>query len=298
MSDSINSVFILDSKWNVYNLRVLNEILDELSVNFQKSIDEFYSDSYRHITYRPDYKPDDDELSEIENFNISSNIIDAIKNPASAQDFDVNEIQNIDIRCIFLGKILSKTQTIIIFKRFYKNFIITRERKNFVDLILGDRNTYRHFDNTILSIPSDADAVYDGSKLIFKSFKITNEMLGLSQYYREASDGNINHFITSNQNCMKFENYESKYITTKIRKLIAIIIDDEIMNKYSVQEILDCANKQGITIETVDCKGVKKIKVDLAQKDSTLVCFNFLAQNTFKTTFSQELQVTNSRRKL
>ena len=83
---------------------------------------------------------------------------------------------------------MSKTQTIIIFKRFYKNFIITRERKNFVDLILGDRNTYRHFDNTILSIPSDADAVYDGSKLIFKSFKITNEMLGLSQYYREASD--------------------------------------------------------------------------------------------------------------
>ena len=37
MSDSINSVFILDSKWNVYNLRVLNEILDELSVNFQIS---------------------------------------------------------------------------------------------------------------------------------------------------------------------------------------------------------------------------------------------------------------------
>ena len=94
MSDSINSVFILDSKWNVYNLRVLNEILDELSVNFQKSIDEFNSDSYRHITYRPDYKPDNDELSEIENFNISSNIIDAIKNPASAQDFDVNDIQN------------------------------------------------------------------------------------------------------------------------------------------------------------------------------------------------------------
>ena len=73
---------------------------------------------------------------------------------------------------------------------------------------------------------------------------------------------------------------------------------EEVRDKYSVQEILDSANKQGITIETVDCKGVKKIKVDLAQKDSTLVCFNFLAQNTFKTTFSQELQVTNSRRKL
>lgn len=215
------------------------------------------------------------------------------------QEFSIENMEEFDIRCLFIGKFeknnnLEKIK--IEFKRICKSYLLTKERESFWDLFSGDGNTYRKFESSIFSIPKDAQAFYDNGDLIFKSYKITNEMLDLSEYYRIATDETINEFFENNNDkIMMLNNNHKIQFNTRIRRLFATILDEEILQKNKIEDIEQCAISQKISLQiSTD----KKIILDPNNKKQLENTLNFLAQNTFVTTFSLEPQITNSRRKL
>lgn len=298
MSGTSITPFVLNKKGEIKRLSISSDILDELSCNFDNE-KRIFLDETIPIDYQPNYKPDEDELQVIHKYSLPKSITDAIKNPINVQEFSIENMEEFDIRCLFIGKfeeISNEEKFIIEFKRIYKSYLLTKERSTFLDLFLGDGNTYRKFDSSIFSIPTDAQAFYDNGDLIFKSYKITNEMLDLSEYYMTASDDKIKEFFENNNDkIMMLNNNHNIQFTARIRRLLAIISDEEILQNNKIEDIAQCARNQKISLNIGSDKRIILDPNDKKQLDNTL---NFLAQNTFITTFSREPQITNSRRKL
>jgi hypothetical protein len=298
MSNANITPFVLNKKGEINRLSISSDILGELSRNFDEEEQKFL-DKESQIDYQPNYKPSEDELQVIHKYSLLPSIIDAIKNPINVQEFSIENMEEFDIRCLFIGKFeknnnLEKIK--IEFKRICKSYLLTKERESFWDLFSGDGNTYRKFESSIFSIPKDAQAFYDNGDLIFKSYKITNEMLDLSEYYRIATDETINEFFENNNDkIMMLNNNHKIQFNTRIRRLFATILDEEILQKNKIEDIEQCAISQKISLQiSTD----KKIILDPNNKKQLENTLNFLAQNTFVTTFSLEPQITNSRRKL
>ena len=298
MSNANITPFVLNKKGEINRLSISSDILGELSRNFDEEEQKFL-DKESQIDYQPNYKPSEDELQVIHKYSLLPSIIDAIKNPINVQEFSIENMEEFDIRCLFIGKFeknnnLEKIK--IEFKRICKSYLLTKERESFWDLFSGDGNTYRKFESSIFSIPKDAQAFYDNGDLIFKSYKITNEMLDLSEYYRIATDETINEFFENNNDkIMMLNNNHKIQFNTRIRRLFATILDEEILQKNKIEDIEKCAISQKISLQISTDKKIILNPNNKKQLENTL---NFLAQNTFVTTFSLEPQITNSRRKL
>lgn len=298
MSDIKITPFVLNKEGEINRLSISLEILEDLSSNFD-DVKQIFLDKTIQIDYQPDYKPNEDELQVIHKYSLPPCIIDAIKNPINVQVFSIENIEEFDIRCLFIAKYekINNVEKIMIeFKRIYKSYLLTRESNSFLNLFLGDGNTYRKLNSSIFSIPKDAQAFYNNGDLIFKSYKVTNEMLDLSGYYRIASDDIIEEFFENNNDkIMMLNNNNDFQFNKRMRRLLAIISDEEILQNNKIEDIEQKANNQKISLKISPDKKIILDSIDKKQLENTL---NFLAQNTFVTTFSQEPQITNSRRKL
>lgn len=298
MSDKSIIPFVLNKKGEINRLSISMDILEELSHNFDNE-KQIFLNKTSQIDYQPNYKPEEDELQVIHKYSLPRYIVDAIKNTITVEEFNINNMEEFDIRCLFIGKIenINNEEKIIIeFKRIFKSYLLTEERSSFFDLFLGNDNTYRKFNSSIFSIPKEAHAFYDNGDLIFKSYKLVNEMLDLSEYYKIASDETIKEFFENNDDkIMMLNNNNDFQFNKRMRRLLAIISDEEILQNNKIEDIKQKAINQRISLKI---SHDKKIILDLIDKKQLENTLNFLAQNTFVTTFSQEPQITNSRRKL
>lgn len=304
MSDSdLNNVFLLGKNNDVCRLDVSLDVLEVMKEDFRKNVSEFSNVEHSIIDFKPTYVPNDYELLKISNFCLSNIIIDSIRNPVVVPVFDIDEFESKEVRSLFMGSIsnIGNSENITVaFKRMQRSYVVSNERTKFLDLFLGDDKTFRKCCSAMLSIPKDIQALYSNGDLIFKSYKLTNEMLDLTSYYRVATDQSINEFITDNSNILRMVHNNSSAYSTKIRKLFAIIQDEDVLKGCTIDDVIERGREHNIsfTVETDSSDGRRKLVLDSNKKDEFLMSLNFLAQNTFVTTFSKEPQITNSRRKL
>ena len=275
----------------IYRLEVDAATQTTICKAFSKATDDLVDDKTR-VVFDGSYKPRTDEYLVIEQFKLSDEIKDAIRDPISIPAFQSIDGSFPEIKAIFVGE---RTEThatekfCVAFQRFRKEQYISTKWYN----LFFDNNTFFQEKRFGISVSDSIDCYYADDELSFSSFYYARQVFDLNGYYRSATDQEVTAFASNDS--LSFENSEAfrGMANTWIRRKIAMINDSKVLRDYTATEIKSLAFEAGVEIEIADDKIV--IPND---KDRVKIILGFLDEEAYKGPFSKSVYLANSKRKI
>jgi hypothetical protein len=264
------------------------DLLCELFVNATALI---LNSNNTFVEFNGGYRPDAGEVQLINNYTIGQEIINALTEPTSIVSFTPDLDCLPEIKGIFTGVI--EPEVVVAFQKFNKNQYITRKGIS----LLHNRNTFEKISSFGISIEDSVDCVYKDNKLFFKTFFSARQALDLSQYYRLATDKDIDSFISHPSVNVNNEQAFRENADTWVRRKIALIYDSGTLNQIPPSEIAEKASEYNLTIEIIEEQGMPKINLP-NEKTELKHVLKFLDDEIYKGPLSSNTYETNSKKKL
>lgn len=271
----------------------------EVDADTQKSICNVFSEATADLTsaktkvvFDGSYKPLDDEYLSIENFQLADEIKDAIRNPIGVTKYQKINGTFPEIKAIFVGERIEAKDTekfIVAFQRFKKEQYIST---NFFNLFF-DQETFRREKNFGISISENIDCLFTETELQFTSFYYARQIFDLSDYYRSATDQEVESFTSSDRLSIEDSVSFKAMANTWIRRKIAMINDSEVLTNYTAAKIKSLAKTVGIDVSVEN----KKIVIP-NDKEKVKIILGFLDEEAYKGPFSQNTYLANSKRQV
>ena len=243
------------------------------------------------IEFNGSYKPEQNEILVIKEFDMDKHIIEAVKNPIGIAMFVPDSNNPPTIKAFFMGEYTKKSNEekyIIAFQKFRKEQYITRKGLN----LFHDANTFSQEKRFGICITDTLDCVVINNELRFTSFYYARQIFDLSEYYREATDSDVDEFINHSKINVENADVFKSNADSWVRRKVALISDSGIFSKYSPKQIKEKAKNFGLVISTT------KNKLSLPNNKKELkVILKFLDNEIYKGVFSEEILQTNSKRK-
>ena len=275
----------------IYRVEVDADTQATICCAFANAKDDLISGKSRYV-FDGSYKPHSDEFLAIEQFILPDEIKDAIRDPLGVPAFQEENGRFPDIKAVFVGE---RTETEaaeqfnVAFQRFRKEQYISMKWYN---LFFGN-NTFFQEKRYGISISDNIDCYYTNGELQFTSFYFARQIFDLSEYYRSATDQEVNAFASNRK--LLFADAEAfrGMANTWIRRKIAMINDSKVFENYPAQDIQARAAEAGITIDVSE----DKIKIP-NDKEQVKIILGFLDEEAYKGPFSQFVYLAGSKRKV
>lgn len=294
-----SSVYALSTENKIYRLELDRALQTSICATFAASVESLVDGKQGHV-FSANYKPEDDEFLKIENFQLSDDIKDAIRNPlgvsAYEKDPDIRDDGDEDftafpdIKALFVGERIQEDET----EKFNIAFQRYRREQNIVALpfrLFFSNNTFKQDKRFGIGISYIVDCYFTGDELQFNSFFFARQVFDLSGYYRSATDSEVVSFTENTK--LEFENAEAfkGFANSYVRRKIAMINDSNVLEEYTAPQIKSLAANIGVDI------AVKNDKVVVpADKEEALIVVGFLDEEAYRGPFSQNLLLANSKR--
>lgn len=302
MFTTSDEIFVWTKKRNnnrVYKLKTSASVKQRFVEVFNNGISALMaSDGEKRecISYESNYNVSKEE----ENFIIASFVVpqelkDAIDYPDVVENYIPKDKtgkteDGYGIRAIIMG---SKNNAVYCFagQKFSQRQIVIKPRGFNLffqqDMFVADEREFS------ISIRDDIDCFYEGEGLIFEKYIDANGVFDLSEYYRTASQKEVDEFSSNSVFAIEDANkFANSVAGISMRKKIAKIIDLGTLN--DVAKIKTNAQRVNIDIEFTDNDRLripndkKKLKKVLA----------FLAEELYPGLFTNNTYLTNSTRKV
>lgn len=267
----------------------------ETSRTAQKEVCSKYAEGYikmcrekEQIMFDGNYKPEPEEILFIEEYDIRSDIVEAVKNPSAVRAFKPTQENQNNIKVIFVGEV-KNGEINIVFQKFKKEQYISTKGVN----LFFDNKTFIEEKRFGISISDEIDCVYSNGSLLFSSYYMARQIFDLKEYYRTATDGEVEDFTKLKK--IKFDNTEVffRQADSHVRKKIAAIMDSKVLEKYAAIEIQKIGKKTGVDI------AIKSNKIVIpADKKQMKIILGFLDEEVYKGVFSKDTFITNSKRNI
>lgn len=265
----------------------------KLSVDAQNKIDEMLSESadtikqYRLVAYG-DYKVEDDEAYLITNFHsLPENITDTLV-PVNAETVEYRVFDMEDVRAFVFPMLINNV-------RFFAFQAPRRETKTLRGglKLFYDVDTFVLDARSVLTITGDIDCLVHAGEAIFHSAFYVQRIFSLVDYYREATEENIETF--THLDTLGFESadmFVAMAADKVMRRKIALLLDQGFFGQQTPDEIQEKAKKiePGIDI-LVD--GHVHFPNDKAQCKYLLKMF---CDEIYRGTFTNAVFETNSKK--
>lgn len=259
--------------------------------HFNSLMEEYIGEDIEVIPFEGSYKPDSDQIFEIDNYQLNENFINAIKATESVELFTPTTDNIRNLKFIFIGKFLDETSTIL-FQKIKPDQYITNKGIS----LLAKNSTFRVISDIGISISSKVDLIYIDKKLYFKSYTCARQIFDLSIYYRIATDCEVDSFTA--ESSLSFVSKESFVETADswVRRKLSMISDIGVFKNFNVTQILKIAKDNDFEINTIGNGKSKKIVIpeNKAEMKSIL---KFLDEDIYKGYFSKNTYETNSKRR-
>lgn len=275
----------------VYRLEVDADTQNEICLSFDTGLNDLVSEKTK-ISFDGSYKPHRDEVLSIENFQLADEIKDAIRDPLGVPAYQKQNGEFMEIKAIAIGKRTETNETErfeVAFQRFRKEQYIST---SWVNLFFSS-DIFQREKNFGISITDSIDCYYTEGELQFSSFYFARQIFDLSEYYRSATDQEVQSFTTSDILALEDADAFKGIANTWIRRKIALINDSEVLLNYKASEIIKLADDAGITIVERN----KKIVIP-NDKEKIKIILGFLDEEAYKGPFSQSTFIANSKRKI
>lgn len=244
------------------------------------------------ITFDGSYKPNEDEILVINNYQLSDAIKDAIRNPLGVPTYEKQDGEFPEIKAIFMGERIDNGESEefnVVFQRFRKEQYISTKWCN----LFFDNNTFIQDNRFGISIADVVDCYYSNKDLLFSSFYFARQIFDLSESYRSATDSEVMAFTGCEKLAIEDADSFKGMANTWIRRKIAMINDSQVLENYSAAEIKKRARTVGVDITIKD----KKVVIP-NDKEQIKIILGFLDEEAYKGPFSQRTFLANSKRAL
>lgn len=287
-----SSVFVLSLDDSVYKL--------ETDASLQQSLCKLFSKQTKGtvngkvlVGFDGNYKPNEDEIFIIRNFKLLDAIMDAVRNPIGVQEFKKVKGKYPEIKALFIGEKQesdNKEEFDISFQKIRKEQIVS---KNNLNLIL-DNNTFIENKRFSFGVSDSIDCYYSKGDLYFSSYFFARQIFELRDYYRTATDSDVEDFINLSEiGIINMDTFKAQAQSSWVRRKIAAINDSKILENNSANDIKKVADETGINLEI---SGEQIVIPE--DKDSVKILLGFLDEEAYRGPFSNTTYLAGSKRKI
>ncbi|MGY5706991.1 hypothetical protein ACXHRA_23970 [Vibrio antiquarius] len=265
-------------------------VQDDLTTYIKNQENEFEL-STEVIPFDGKYKPDSGEVLLIDNYDDIDNLSNAIVNPLSIEVVEPTESFFGDIKALFTGYTLDSGDVKVLLQNFDRRRIISTNGLS----IFHSSNVYKKIEGIGLTVDSKLTAILEGGKLRFFSFFTARQMFDLSEYYKEATNDDINVFSSSDAVRVTNKNGLIDISDSWVRRKISLIQQSDILGTVPIHVMKAVASEFNIPFPTVNIDGNEVIDIPL-DKPALKVLLRFLDEDYYKSPLSNTNFVTNSKR--
>ena len=275
-----SSIYVMSPSNKIYRL--------ETDLETQKGINDTFSsavllmtDGKSCIDFDGNYKPEADEFLRISDFRLPEVIKEAIKNPVGVTAYEKD----------------SKEKENKAFQGYPKIKAVQRCRKEqnlmaLKHMMFWNDSTFQQVNDFGIGITDTVDCIFSKFGLCFNSYYYARQIFDLKDYYRIATEKEVNAFSANNR--LYFENADlfiSFANKASLRRKIALINDSGVLESFTAKQIKELASKAGLTIK------IKNNRIVIPDdKDKMLVILATLNEEAYRGMFTNNLIVANSKR--
>lgn len=276
----------------IYKLDSDLDTQKEINGIFEDAVGKLLTKTY--ITFDGNYTPLEDEMLSIANFTLPDMIKDAFRNPISVNSFVPTEytIGNVKAICVgYCENTENEEKFIAAFQRFRKEQYISTSKVN----LFFCNGTFKQNKSLGISVSYSVDCFLDGTNLVFNSFYYARQIFDLSEYYRTATDEDIDRFLMNDK--INFGEGREQFMSKAnswVRRKIALINNSGVLERYSAKEIKEFAKEQsGIDLTVIN--NMIEFPLDF---EKGKVLLSFLDEESWIGPFSKETFMSTSKRKV
>lgn len=301
MFSTTDEVFVLARKGKKSKVLQLN--LDQVAKNnLLEGLDGGYSEHLSYgeeerekIPFQVGYNLEDDEIFALDNYPLIDDIKSAIDMPHLLEYYVPSAIfgstsDGFELKAVFVGtKVDDKYYAA--FQKFEKRNVLKKTR----GFLFYNGNTFKEMDNkNTLALDEKVNCIFIEGSLLFFDYKEANKIFDLSEYYRVATQHEINRFKESDQFYIADDaTCEKLTKATMTRKKIAKILDSGVLDNYTALELKTKADELNIDI-VLDSRNSKIAMPTNSRKMKELL--SFLCEQVYKGAITGTKYVSNSTR--
>ncbi|CAH7300721.1 conserved hypothetical protein [Vibrio chagasii] len=265
-------------------------VQDDLTTYIKNQENEFEL-STEVIPFDGKYKPDSGEVLLIDNYDDIDNLSSAIVNPLSIEVVEPTESFFGDIKALFTGYTLDSGEVKVLLQNFDRRRIISTNGLS----IFHSSSVYKKIEGIGLTVDSKLTAILEDGKLRFFSFFTARQIFDLSEYYKEATNDDINVFSSSDAVRVTNKHGLIEISDSWVRRKISLIQQSDILGTVPIHVMKAVASEFNIPFPTVNIGGNEVIDIPL-DKPALKVLLRFLDEDYYKSPLSNTNFVTNSKR--
>ncbi|WP_210253041.1 hypothetical protein [Beijerinckia sp. L45] len=181
-----------NSSRRIVRVPLSNDIQGDVEALFKSQESDFDLRAQEKVVFDGKYRPDDGECLVINDFDDIDNLQYAVDNPLSVPEIRPSPVEFESIKALFSGDSTSADKSVLI-QSFDKRKILSNKGLS----IFHSSNVYKKVDGLGLTLDNRLSAVLSNGTLAFFSFYSVRQMFDLSQYYKEATDEDLNEFAAN-----------------------------------------------------------------------------------------------------
>lgn len=274
----------------IKRVRVDNATQKTLSAMFSGQSQAFFGQRSR-VAFDGSYNIDETEIYEIDDFELDSDFVDAVKQPQSLADFDLKHDDQ--IKSIFGGEYdKAADQATLYFQSFNKGRLL---KKGFT--LLGDGTTLKENKKPGITLDTKLAGVFVEGDLLFRNYRNMNSIVDISTFYNEATNEQIDEVLEHDRLYVADSDAVHEHVDSWMRRRFTAVLQSGVLDHVTPRQISSRARKYGLKVETkkVDSKDTVVFPTEKKEMKSLLT---FLNEGYFEGELTGTLFQTNSQRKL
>lgn len=275
-----------DPSDRIRRIQTDQSLQQELISLFNDQVAAFKADK-EEVEFSDSYTPGQGEIFCIDDFELSDDIVQALENPLNVSILNLPVDSEEKIRGIF-GGIWTQGHKLAFFQIFDSRRVLAKKWA-----ILFSGQTFSKLDKGGLILDQKLVALVEDEKLFFESFFFARRILKLDQYFKEATDSEIDSFIASALFDVGDADKIKKAADSFIRKKVAILIKNNALNSLTAAQIQASAQRFNVNVQLSS----NKIRFP-EDRRSIKELLRVVDEDYFTTPITQRKCLTNSKRVL
>jgi len=273
-----------DANSPIRRIPLTDSIQNEVSEFFLGQKENFCVDKEK-VDFTGSYNVDIGEVFRISNYSIEDELTNSLQNPLSYDILNLRE-ESLRIMALLAGE--WNDEKYICFQVFDSRKVLD---KGFT--LIHSQNTYTKLQDPGIILQDKLTAVFEEDELLFYSYYNTRRFLDLSNYYKEATDSDLDAFVDND--LFEVENKDLfKYNSDSIiRKKIALLQKNNVLGNLGIDDIRRTAQEYGVSIN------IENSKIVIPDNRKELKKFiRFLDEDYFTAPLTKRKCITNSKQYL
>lgn len=273
-----------DANSPIRRIPLTGSIQNEVSEFFLRQKENFCVDKEK-VDFTGSYNVDIGEVFRISDYSIEEELTNPLQNPLSYDILNLRE-ESLRIMALLAGE--WNDEKYICFQVFDSRKVLG---KGFT--LIHSQNTYTKLQDPGIILQDKLTALFEEDELLFYSYYNTRRFLDLSNYYKEATDSDLDAFVDND--LFEVENKDLfKYNSDSIiRKKIALLQKNNVLGNLGIDDIRRTAQEYGVSIN------IENSKIVIPDNRKELKKFiRFLDEDYFTAPLTKRKCITNSKQYL